>query len=220
MRRYLQPTAIIDSEHEAVVEFTKAHAGDVVDPREKAIRLYYAVRDTIRYDPYSIDLSVDGLSASTTLRNGRGWCVPKAILFTSCCRAAGIPARIGFADVRNHLSTERMRKIMKTDLFCWHGYVSMLLDGNWIKATPAFNIELTERFRLRALDFDGHSDALYHPFDCAGNRHMEYVHERGEFVDVPLAEITETFARQYSALLDSNGADFERDVERETAVSA
>jgi transglutaminase-like putative cysteine protease len=132
----------------------------------------------VRYDPYAIDLSVDGLRASTTLRVRRGWCVTKAVLLAACCRSVGIAARLGFADVRNHLSTERMRARMQTDLFMWHGYTSIHLDGRWIKATLAFNVELWDRFRLKPLEFDGRSDSINHPFDLSGARHMEYVRER------------------------------------------
>ena len=110
----------------------------------------------------------------------------KAILLTAVYRSIGIPSRLGYADVRNHLSTERMRKAMKTDVFYWHGYSAIYLDGNWIKLTPAFNIELCRKFDIKPLDFDGYEDALFHPFDLQGNRHMEYLRYRGEFADVPI----------------------------------
>jgi transglutaminase-like putative cysteine protease len=158
------------------------------------------VRDGIRYDPHTIELSDEGLRASTTLASGRAWCVPKAVLLAACCRAAGIPARLGFADVRNHLSTARMRERMKTDLFFWHAYTSIRLGGVWVKATPAFNIGLCERLGLKPLDFDGRQDALFQPFDSAGNRQMEYVRYRGEFADVPISQIVATFRREYGAL--------------------
>ncbi|HJO37911.1 MAG TPA: transglutaminase family protein [Vicinamibacterales bacterium] len=198
--QYLCSTAVINYDHAAVAEFAKRSAGDVTDLREQAVRFYYAVRDGIRYDPYTIELSDEGLRASTTLASGRAWCVPKAVLLAACCRAAGIPARLGFADVRNHLSTARMRERMKTDLFFWHAYTSIRLGGVWVKATPAFNIGLCERLGLKPLDFDGRQDALFQPFDSAGNRQMEYVRYRGEFADVPISQIVATFRREYGAL--------------------
>ena len=160
--------------------------------------------------------------ASTVLANGYGWCVPKAALLTAACRAAGIPARMGFADVRNHLSTERMRETMKTDLFIWHGYTDIWLDGAWRKATPAFNIELCERFGLLPLEFDGENDSIYHPFDKSGARHMEYVHQRGTFDDMPLAQIVADFRTVYSGWLQGDAtrsslqdASFANDIEKE-----
>jgi hypothetical protein len=129
---------------------------------------------------------------------------------------------VGYADVRNHLSTARMREQMGTDLFVWHGYTDLWLDGAWRKATPAFNIELCERFGLLPLEFDGVDDSIYHPFDRAGNRHMEYVHQHGAFDDVPVERIVADFERYYPRMKGAYGfggrdADFQADVARETA---
>lgn len=213
----LAPTALIDSDHPAVVAFARQHAVGA-DARAQAVALLYAVRDGFRYDPYRIDLSPQGMSASAVLAHGYGWCVPKAALLAAACRAAGIPARVGYADVRNHLSTERMRQTMQTDLFVWHGYTDIWIDGAWRKATPAFNIELCTRFGLLPLDFDGHGDSVYHPFDKAGNRHMEYVHQHGAFDDMPLARIVAAFETTYPGWKPQalHGADFQRDVNQET----
>jgi transglutaminase-like putative cysteine protease len=216
LTQYLTPTPTIESEHPAVRAFVNQHCHNADDKVTCAVRLYYAVRDGIRYDPYHIVLSVDGLKATTTLTKGRGWCVSKSILLAACCRALEIPARLGFADVRNHLSTARMRESMKTDIFVWHGYTSIYLNDRWVKATPAFNIELCEKFRLLPLEFDGHNDSIYHPFDLDGNRHMEYLNFRGELADVPIEAIAESFREYYPlAYSPTDNADFDRDVERE-----
>jgi len=213
----LKPTGTIDSEHPAVVAFAEANAGGLADSRELAVKLYYAVRDGIRYDPYALVLTIPGLRASRTLELGKAWCVPKAILLTAACRALGIPARLGFADVRNHLSTERMRQTMKTDVFYWHGYTAIELDGQWLKATPAFNIELCEKFRIKPLEFDGYEDSIYHPFDLDGHQHMEYLRFHGEFDDLPFDEMMNDFARHYSREMTQGPlGNFDRDVEEET----
>ncbi len=212
----LAPTALIDSDHPDVITFAREHAQGA-DDRERAVALYHAVRDGFRYDPYRIDLSPAGMRASGVLACGYGWCLPKAALLTAACRAIGIPARVGYADVRNHLSTERMRQSMQTDLFVWHGYSDLWLDGAWVKATPAFNIELCDRFGLLPLAFDGRNDSIYHPFDKAGNRHMEYVRQRGVFDDMPLDDIVADFRRLYPRLMadEMMQADFAADVARE-----
>jgi transglutaminase-like putative cysteine protease len=216
MTPYCEASATVDSDNPAVREFALRNTGSSLDLKGQAISLYYAVRDGIRYDPYTLDLTINGLKASTTLSAQRGWCVSKAILLAACCRVVKIPARLGFADVRNHLTTARMRTIMKTDVFFWHGYTSIFLDGQWVKATPAFNIELCERFRLRPLEFDGMNDSIYHPFDLEGNMHMEYLRYRGEFADVPLDDMMDTFRREYQPDESWNQeADFEREVELE-----
>jgi transglutaminase-like putative cysteine protease len=214
----LASTALVDSDHPAVVAFARRHAIGETD-RERAVALHDAVRDGFRYDPYQVDLSAGGMRASSVIERGIGWCVPKAALLTAACRAAGIPARLGYADVRNHLSTERMRRTMQTDLFIWHGYADIWIDGAWRKATPAFNRELCERFGLLPLAFNGHDDSIYHPYDRAGNRHMEYVQYRGTFDEMPLARIVADFERVYPRWIrpgnDMHKADFLAEVERE-----
>lgn len=212
----LAATALIDSDHPHVVAFAHQHARST-DVRERAISLYLAVRDGFRYDPYRIDLTPQHMRASSVLSKGYGWCVPKAALLAAVCRAVGIPARVGYADVRNHLSTERLRQALKTDVFVWHGYTDIWLDGQWLKATPAFNIELCDRFGLLPLVFDGRADSIYHPFDRAGNQHMEYVRQRGAFDDMPLDQIVADFATTYPGLGGNlpAQADFAADAERE-----
>jgi transglutaminase-like putative cysteine protease len=213
MQEYLESTPILNCDHSEVVSFARKHAGGNADPCEAAVSLYYAVRDGFRYDPYNAGVDVETLRASSVLAAGRGWCVSKAVLLTAACRAVGIPARLGFADVRNHLSTERMRQTMKTDVFYYHGYSSIFLGDRWLKATPAFNLELCEKFRLLPLEFDGSADSIYLEFDADGRKHMEYVRDRGEFADVPLEDLQRTFRERYPSMnLGFEKADFDRDV--------
>lgn len=185
-----------------VFAYSKKIVEGIEGDLNQAVALYYAVRDDIRYDPYSFDVNPASFAASVTLQMGVGWCVPKAILLAACCRACGIAARLGFADVKNHLSTARMRETMKTDVFHWHGYTSIFLQGRWVKATPAFNIELCEKFGLKPLEFDGLQDSIYHEFDQSGNRHMEYLVERGEFDDVPFEEMMSVFSKAYGSVMN------------------
>ena len=173
-------------------------AGDASDPTDVAVRLFYAVRDGFRYDPYNVDHAPERFRASAVVASSSNWCVPKSVLLTAAARARGIPARLGFADVKNHLTSDKLRAQMQTDVFAWHGYSELLLDdGRWHKLSTAFNIELCDRFGVETLDFDGTGDALMHPFDKAGNRHMEYVNQRGSFDDLPLDRILADFAQNY-----------------------
>ena len=216
MTEALTPTPYIDSDHPSVVGFARQHTQDARSDIERAVKLYYAVRDGVRYDPYALELTVAGLRASTAVESKRGWCVPKAIMLAACCRAQGIPARLGFADVRNHLSTERLRRFLGTDVFYWHGYTAIELGGKWVKATPAFNIELCEKFRIKPLDFDGTEDSIYHPFDLDGREHMEYIRFHGEYDDMPLEEMIACFAKHYGPKSASPGGDFDQEVDDET----
>lgn len=212
---WLAATEFIDHEHPAIRDFVAATVGADDTPKDKALKLYYAVRDGIRYDPYSASMKREAMRASTTLLTGVAYCVPKATLYAACLRAIGIPARPGFADVKNHLSTEKLTRLMGTDIFAWHGYVSLWLDGKWVKATPAFNLDMCRRFGVPPLDFDGEHDSQMHPYNSANQRHMEYVNQRGEFDDLPYDEIVADMRVMYPKLVtlseDQAGGDFDRE---------
>jgi len=196
MSEYLKPGRFVDSDRPAVVAFSEEHSKGKSD-REKAVSLYYAVRDRIRYNPFQNFTLDDTYRASVCIEQGSGWCVPKAALLAACARAIGIPARVGYADVRNHITSPELSAKMGTDLFVFHGYTELLLEGSWLKATPAFNLSLCTRFRVKPLEFDGMADSLFHPFDEDNRRHMEYVRDRGTYDDVPAEEIRRVFSETY-----------------------
>lgn len=202
---YLKPTNFIDSDSPEVVSFASSRAAGAGGEIEAAVKLFYAVRDEIRYDPYNIVLRPEAFRASNILKKGSGYCVAKAIVLAAAARAAGIPSRLGLADVRNHLSTERLRRIMKSDVFAYHGYTELYLDDRWVKVTPTFNRSLCDRFGVKAIDFDGRNDALFHPYDTRGNLHMEYVRDHGAFADVPFERIAAEFRRTYPEFFSESG---------------
>ena len=218
---YLDPTPFVDSDAENVVAFSRRVCEHETDEVAKAVRLYYAVRDGITYTPYCDFRSPDTYRASACLARGSGFCVAKAALLAAAARAADIPARMGFADVRNHLCTPRLRALMNTDVFYYHGYAEMLLRGAWVKATPAFDRGLCDRFGVLPLEFTGLADSLFHPFDRSGRRHMEYVRDRGAQTDVPTADIMAIFERFYPGLVSGGraapAAQFHEEAERAPA---
>ena len=198
MDKYLQPTSFLDFDHPDVKAFVRETIRDVSTPREKAVRLFYAVRNDICYNPYRLNFTVKGMRASTTLRKGFSWCVGKAVLLSAACRAAGIPAQLGFADVHNHQNPENISKALKTNIYYWHGYSLLYLNGKWVKATPAFDLNLCKRLDIIPVEFDGEKDAVFHLYDRQGRLHMEYLNDRGAFDDLPLEQIIETFRDEYS----------------------
>jgi transglutaminase-like putative cysteine protease len=158
--------------------------------------------------------TVDGIIRATNVllagKNfvvaGYGWCVPKASLLAACARAVGIPAAIGLADVANHLNTEKLRARMGgTDVFYDHGYVAMLLDDRWVKAVPAFNIELCQRFGVSPTEFDGRSDALYQEYNARGELQMSDLADHGCWSDLPLDKVFADFARHYPGAMFAQG---------------
>lgn len=208
----LTPAYYVDSDAPAVHEFAAAAIGTERSPVGRAVRLFGAVRDRIWYDPFTCSENPADYRASAVAASARNWCVPKAVLLTAAARAVGIPARLGFADVRNHFQTPRLRERMRgQDVFLFHGYSELYLDDRWVKATPAFNAELCARFGVEPIDFDGHHDALLHRYGPSGDTYMEYLHDRGTFEDLPLEEILSTFHDVYGPGLlapgDGTGVD-------------
>lgn len=197
MDTWLKSTWFIDCDHSTVDAFAAKAVGSSTEPTDMAVKLFHAVRDGFRYDPYSSDSNPEAFKASTIAGTTTNWCVPKSVLLTAAARNRGIPARLGFADVRNHLTSEKLTEQMGTDLFIWHGYSELLLGDRWFKLSSAFNLELCQRFGVKVLAFDGTEDALMHPFDEVGNRHMEYVNQRGSFDDLPLDMIQADFSKLY-----------------------
>jgi len=237
LSEYLRPGRFIDSDHPRVVEFAEQvlesafgdvgtelssgvrRSGATPGDQEKAVALYYAVRDKFRYDPYRIDLRPEAMKASALLSRGYGFCITKATLLAAAARVHGIPARPGFADVRNHLNTERLRRSMGTDVFVWHGYAELKIGGTWVKAAPAFNRSLCERFGVPTMDFDGVHDTLFQPFDQDGNQYMEYIQDHGHFSDLPLDQLRNAFETAYPQLMADGRCDLSGRFEDDAVAS-
>ena len=197
---YLSATPFIDSGDPAIQAFAQKALGNAQTVKDKALALYGAVRDSVQYDPYIDFLDPAEFRASDVLRAGKGFCVGKSALLTAAARAAGIPARPGYADVRNHLTSKRLQEQVG-DTFYWHSYTELNIDGQWVKCTPAFDKALCQRAKIAPLDFDGVNDSLFHPFDQAGRRHMEYLQDRGAFADVPFDTIVADLKKFYPKLV-------------------
>lgn len=197
MNNNLQATDFIDSDNSEVIRFAQQAIGQTTDQKEQTIKLYYAVRDEFRYDPYRIQFTPNGLKASAVINQGYGYCVSKAVLLAAAGRAVGISTRLGFADVKNHLSSKKLKQVMQSDVFSWHGYTEFYLSNKWVKATPAFNKLLCDKTGIKPLEFDGENDSVFHEFDQAGNKHMEYLKDHGPFDDLPFQKIAEAYKKQY-----------------------
>jgi transglutaminase-like putative cysteine protease len=190
----------------AATEFIESDAPEIRElagslrratPRETAIALFDRVRDGIRYDPWAAIDGREWYRATRVLARGTGYCVQKAVLLAALARAAGIPARLGFADVRNHQSPPKLRAAMGTDVFVFHGYVEFFLDGRWVKATPAFDEASARRAGVLPVTLDGTNDAMLQPVDPRGHPYIEYLHDRGSFADLPFDELHRTILETY-----------------------
>ncbi|MBW1635912.1 MAG: transglutaminase domain-containing protein [Deltaproteobacteria bacterium] len=219
MQHYLEPSFYLDYYAPEVSDFAASACAGLDSPVKKAVSLYYAVRDQIKYDPYDLQYSRRAMRASHVVKKKSGFCVSKAVLLAAVARHQRIPSRLGFADVTNHLSTISLRKLMGTGLFIYHGYTEMLLEGKWVKATPAFNLSLCTRFNVRPLEFDGTEDSLFHELDTLGRKHMEYVRDHGHFADLPFDRIFTAYDQTYPDLfkhfVKNKKADFAAEAKQE-----
>jgi transglutaminase-like putative cysteine protease len=189
-QKYLSPTAIIDSDNQTIIDYAAGALKNTDgDPISKAIKLYYTVRDVIWYDPYLPFFRPEHYRAGNVLKKGRAFCVGKASLLCALGRVCGIPSRVGFATVRNHLATKQLLEFLGSDLFVYHGFVEFYLDDKWVKATPAFNIELCRKHKVIPLEFNGREDSIFHPYNSEKKQFMEYVDDHGTYADIPVDEI-------------------------------
>ena len=195
--KYLNPTPIIDSDHKSVRDYAMETIHGSKEPVEKAVKLYYAVRDNILYDPYSPFYLPEHYRASYVLKRGRSFCVPKASLLCALGRACGIPSRIGLADVRNHLATKQLIDFLGSNLFVYHGFVEFYLEGKWAKATPAFNSSLCRKHKVPPLEFNGREDSLFQPYNLENQKFMEYLKFYGIYADIPVSQIVDAWENAY-----------------------
>ncbi len=195
--RYLRATEIMDSNHPDIRAFAAGKTAGAKNPVDRAVSLYYAVRDGIRYDPYYPFYKPEHYRASAVLKAGRGFCIQKVSLLCAAARAVGIPARAGFATVRNHLATRQLLEFMGSDIFTFHGFTEFFLDRKWVKATPAFNSELCERHGVAPLEFNGRDDSMFQPLNSDRKKFMEYLEFHGTFADIPVEEIVRAFENTY-----------------------
>lgn len=194
----LDPNRFLDSDHPDIVAFAEAHRRDT--PKASAVALYYAVRDRIRYSPWRVHFTADRYTGSRVLGldpNEGGHCIDKALLLATAARALGIPSRLHFANVRNHIGTARLEAELGTDLLVFHGYVELWLEGRWVAATPAFNKELCAQLGVAPLEFDGERDSIFQPFD-GDTRFMETVTDHGTYTEIPMTRMLHEWRTHYA----------------------
>ena len=201
----LAATEFLDWESPAIHEFVGKAVGSESDPLQQAIRLFYAVRDKIRYDVYGVDMTRHGLKASSILENRAGFCIHKSIVFAAAARKLGIPSKLVFSDVKNHIGTPALRDLVGGDVFRYHAYVLILLRGRWVKATPVFNSALCRLFGIEPLGFDGVHDAVFQSYDKNGNACLEFIAYHGAFDDLPYEQCISGLRHHHPRLFMSSG---------------
>ncbi len=207
--QYIKPTFFINSDSSEIETFVNKNISQIDDEITKAVKLYYAVRDGYYYDPYYLDFKKKSMQAGYLVNRKKGYCIEKAIILAACFRNVGLPARLGFANVRNHIGTERLEKFLGSNLLVFHGYTEVFLEGKWVKATPAFNKQLCEKLNVEPLEFDGKIDSVLQEYDKSGGKYMVYEHYYGEFSDLPYDLMMSEMKKHYEHLFESEYSDKE-----------
>lgn len=177
--------------------------------KETALELYYKVRDGFLYNPFHLDLTPKALQSSEIFKKRKAWCVEKAIILATTARYFGIPSRLGYAIVINHIGSEKLKFYLKRDEIVFHGYTELFLNGKWVKCTPAFDRRICAISKVSPLDWDGETDSLFQEHE-GDQKFMEYVHDYGTFADVPIALMNQEMRKYYPHLSENqiNSKDF------------
>lgn len=194
---YLEPTCFLDHDHPAIRQTVKKLTEGCKTDVEVSQRIFLFVRDDIPYNMYAVCGNKEYYKASQILKAGNGYCIQKAILFTTLARAAGIPSRLVLVAIRNHLTPPEVMSLLGGNLFFPHGYSQILLDDRWINIAATYDQPLCERIGASVPAFDGYNDTLLPKTDRAGRRFIEYVDHYGTFADLPWDFIVEKMPDYY-----------------------
>lgn len=194
---YLSPAPGITSDDSYVLELAQTLTEGTQNDRERVVRLFEFVRDHIRYNLNAPFHKLAHYEAQNTLRRKEGFCIQKSSLLVTLARSIGIPSRLVFADIRNHLLPDHLIQFMGTDIVTYHCYVEWFLKDDWIKVAPSFDEKTCRENGFRLVIFDGYHDAVLPSEDLYGQPHITYLKQHGVYNGIPIEEILEAWKRFY-----------------------
>lgn len=166
LEEFLRPTRSCDFTKAIVTNKAREITETTKDAQEKALKIFYWVRDQIKFGISNIDVR-----ASTTLKKGYGECGNKTTLHMALLRAVGIPSRmhsvLAKRDVLQGLIPNFVYKKMVP--LVSHFWCECYLDGTWISCEsmldkPLYeNLLKTEKIRkdqIPTIDWDGKTDLI------------------------------------------------------------
>lgn len=181
----LRPSFCIDSNAKSIREKAAHLTASLTEGRDKARKLFYFVRDQIRYNFGPEVYEPSHFKASRALELGNGFCMQKAALYAALCRASGIPARIGFQHLVDYKIVGPFLEMLGTNELRNHGMNAIYLDGRWIAVDATLDRTLCERKDYRLVEFDGRQDALLPRTDRNGKPHFTIREQKGFYNDTP-----------------------------------
>ena len=151
---FLSPAEYIDCDHPASAPRPRRSPARIADPAEQArAALSRPCATASATTPMSTTPTGRPTAPRACWRKPPAYCVGKAALYVALCRAFGIPARIGLADVKNHLATPRLLEAVGTDLFAYHGYVEIMPAGAGSRRRRRSTSRLCQKLGVPPLDF-------------------------------------------------------------------
>lgn len=133
-------TKLADDENILVKETAQRLTQGEEDLRKKLEKLFYYVRDDIKF---AFPKDGDLVKASETIQSGRGQCNTKSTLFLALCKSMGIPARIHFSLIKKEIQQGLFTGIayhLMPDLIS-HSWIEVKIEGKWRRLDSYINDE-------------------------------------------------------------------------------
>jgi len=175
LSRFLKSTTVINSDSDIIKATAESLFNNANSDEEIVKRLFYFIRDEIRYI-FRLTDNPEDLKASFILQRKQGFCTQKAILFCAIARSINIPAGIAFFEIIDYFMN---KSAVNGRLIQYHGIASLYLHGRWILFDATLDKRLCEMNNRPVTEFSATKDCLMPPLAENRNKHIEYVKFRG-----------------------------------------
>lgn len=167
MMQFLTPTPLCDSDNAKVREKAEDLVGDGEDPTAAALKIFYFIRDGIRFAMYYPDAR-----ASATLGHGSGFCMTKTNLQMALLRVAGIPCRCHLVQVPKEMNQSFLPAffLKRVPDLIVHPWCECYLEGKWVACDSVLD-EAAYRGLIKgghlseaempSIDWDGKTDVIF-----------------------------------------------------------
>jgi len=160
---YFSASEYCDCDNTEIKRISKSITANCENETEKAVALFYWVRDNILYR-----VGLWQRKASETLKEMEGTCTNKANLLVALLRSVGIKAGYGIMKVKGReyfgpIALPMLKRMIADKSL--HVYCCVELNGNWIKCDPSDDKELSEKTSYfnptsKLVDWEGEKDAM------------------------------------------------------------